>query len=91
MNIKNTLKLFLPKYQKLILEYKVDMKPRYGYGKKPHQQLYEIVNSQRANYELFIQKILKYKLIYEGIKPEQNQVSDTEPYWNNGFFPAWTL
>ena len=32
------------KYQKLILEYKVDMKPRFGYGLKPHGLLYQIIN-----------------------------------------------
>lgn len=33
--LKNKLKLFLPKYQKLILEYKVNMKPRYGFNTPP--------------------------------------------------------
>ncbi|MBA3665453.1 MAG: class I SAM-dependent methyltransferase [Bacteroidetes bacterium] len=88
MNIKNTLKLFLPKYQKLILEYKVDLKPRYGYGLKPHKQLYDIVNAQRSNYAQFITSILKYKKIFDQIKPEQKDVDETEPYWNNGFFPG---
>ncbi|MCC6370138.1 MAG: class I SAM-dependent methyltransferase [Bacteroidia bacterium] len=88
MNIKQTLKLFLPKYQKLILEYKVDMKPRYGYGKKPHAQLYGIIDAQRSNYENFIAEILKFTPVFHAIKTSDKETNENEPAWNNGFLPG---
>ncbi len=88
MNLKNTIKLFLPKYQKLILEYKVDMKPRYGYGKKPHAQLYSIIDSQRNNYVEAIAAMLNLKDVFYGIKTTDKETNENEPAWNNGFLPG---
>jgi hypothetical protein len=88
MNIKSTIKLFLPKYQKLILEYKVDMKPRYGYGKKPHQLLYNIINENRSVYEKNIGSILKFKTVFHAIKTSDKETNENEPAWNNGFLPG---
>ena len=59
--LKLTAKLFFPKYQKLILDYKIDMKPRYGYGKPPHQLLYNIVVEEIEVYKSFLHEILKYE------------------------------
>ena len=88
MDIKKTIKLFLPKYQKLILEYKVDMKPRYGYGKKPHALLYEIINANRAQFEKQITSILKFTSVFHAIKTSDKESNENEPAWNNGFFPG---
>lgn len=88
MNIKNTLKLILPKYQKLILEYKVDMKPRYGYGKKPHALLYDIINANRAAYEHHIENMLKFTSVFHDIRTADMETNDNLPAWNNGFLPG---
>lgn len=88
MNIKNTLKLILPKYQKLILEYKVDMKPRYGYGKKPHALLYDIINANRAAYEHRIENMLKFTSVFHDIRTADKETNDNLPAWNNGFLPG---
>lgn len=88
MNIKNTIKLILPKYQKLILEYKVDMKPRYGYGTPPHASLYNIINANRSTYELHIQNMLKFTPVFHNIQTSDKETNDNEPAWNNGFFPG---
>jgi len=88
MDIKRTLKLFLPKYQKLILEYKVDMRPRYGYGKKPHQLLYNIINANRSAYEKNIEAILKFKEVFHKINTSDKETNENEPAWNNGFLPG---
>ena len=88
MDIKKTLKLFLPKYQKLILEYKVDMKPRYGYGKKPHALLYQLIQKNEAAYRSFINDILKFKEVFNAIKTADKETNENEPAWNNGFFPG---
>ena len=88
MDIKKTLKLFLPKYQKLILEYKVDMKPRYGYGKKPHALLYQLIQKNEAAYRSVINDILKFKEVFNAIKTADKETNENEPAWNNGFFPG---
>ncbi len=88
MNIKQTIKLFLPKYQKLILEYKVDMKPRYGYGKKANAQLYDIINANRSMYEMYSEAILKFREVFNLIKTSDKESNENEPAWNNGFLPG---
>ena len=88
MDIKRAIKLLLPKYQKLILEYKVDMKPRYGYGKKPHTQLYSIIDSQRNVFEKYIANMLKFKTVFHSIKTSDKEQDENLPAWNNGFLPG---
>jgi len=88
MNLKRTLKLLLPRYQKLILEYKVDMKPRYGYGKPPHAGLYQIINKGRETYAQYLQTMLKYRDVFYAIKTADKETSENEPAWNNGFLPG---
>ncbi len=88
MDIKKAIKLFLPKYQKLILEYKVDMKPRYGYGKKPLQQLYDIIDANRTIYEKYITSIINFKTVFNAIKTSDMEPNENEPSWNNGFLPG---
>jgi hypothetical protein len=88
MNLKRFAKLLMPRYQKLILEYKVDMKPRYGYGLKPHKQLYEIINANRSVYEFYIQAMLKFRSVFHGIKTSDKELDENEPAWNNDFLPG---
>ena len=87
-SFKIFLKLLMPKYQKLILEYKVDMKPRYGYGLKPHTLLYEIINKNRNVYEQFLKEILTHKNIFQSIKSTEVEKDENQPSWNNGFLPG---
>ncbi len=86
--IKTFIKLLLPKYQKLILEYKVNMKPRYGYGQKPHPLLYEILNKNRDTYTSFMHQILAQKDTFQNIKTAAQESNENEPAWNNGFLPG---
>ena len=86
--MKNFIKLFLPRYQKIILEYKVDPKPRYGFGSPPHQRLYEIINRNRKTYEAFLEEILAYKDNLAQIHDSGNENQDTNPTWNNEFLPG---
>jgi len=86
--IKTYIKLLLPKYQKLILEYKVDMKPRYGYGLKPHPLLYKIINENRSIYENFLAEILSHQNTFANIKTTANEKDENQPAWNNEFLPG---
>ncbi len=88
MDIKRLAKLVLPKYQKLILEYKVDMKPRYGHGKQPNEFLYQLINAQRTEFEKHAHLMLSLKDVFANIKLSKDETNDNEPAWNNGFFPG---
>ena len=87
-SLKLFLKLLLPRYQKLILDYKVEMKPRYGYGLKPHLLLYEIINKNRGIYIQFLKEILLHKEIFKDIKSFDIEKDENQPAWNNGYFPG---
>lgn len=75
----------MPKYQKLVLEYKIDMKPRYGYGLKPHPLLYELINNNRDVYEQFLKEILIHKNRFQSIRSAKVEEDENQPAWNNGF------
>ncbi|AEA45513.1 class I SAM-dependent methyltransferase [Fluviicola taffensis] len=85
-SLKSFVKLLMPKYQKLILEYKIEMKPRYGYGTKPHGLLYEIIDKNRSVYEVFLKEILTHKDTFQAIKSENSD--ENQPAWNNHFLPG---
>lgn len=78
----------MPKYQKLILEYTIDMKPRYGYGLQPHPLLYEIINKNRALYVRLLHEILSYQSIFQMIQSSSDEVDDNQPVWDNGYLPG---
>src|SRR5690349_5573242 len=88
MNLKRSLKLILPRYQKLILEYKVNLRPRYGHGQKPHEQLYRIIDANRPRYLEMIREMLHFKAVFHNIKTSDLEKSDDQPAWNNGFLPG---
>lgn len=86
--LKNKLKLFLPKYQKLILEYKVNMKPRYGFNTPPHALLNNIISANKAIYLNLLNEINLNESVFKEIKDSTNQSNENEPTWNNGFLPG---
>lgn len=86
--MKKLLKLLLPKYQKLILDYPVEMKPRYGHGKKPHEQLNKIIGENRDIYEKYLSEILVFKNIFHEIKTSDQERDENKIAWNNDFLPG---
>jgi hypothetical protein len=86
--IKQIYRFLSPKFQNLFLEYKVDFRPRYGYGKPAHQDLYKIINSNRGKYKDLIQKLLTYKDKIWTIQDSSKETESTKPSWNNGFLPG---
>lgn len=86
--LKNWYRFLSPKFQNLFLEYKVDFKPRYGHGKPPHPQLYDVINGRRAEYGKILEAILKYKNHIQSIKKCEQENDQLNPCWNNGFFPG---
>lgn len=89
MNIIKTIYRFLnPKFQNLFLDYKVEFKPRYGYGKPPHNDLYLIINGNRPHYKFILNKASSYKEIFWEIKDNSVETDNNKPAWNNGFLPG---
>ena len=86
--IKPLYRFLHPKFQNLFLEYKVDFKPRYGYGKPPHPELYKIIDANRNNYKNLINKALSLKEIIWTIKNNKDESDPVKPTWNNGFLPG---
>lgn len=86
--VKSLYKFLSPKFQNLHLEYKVDVKPRYGYGKPPHKLLYELINKNRTDYKENLQFFLNYKPTIQSIKNSTQEVEENNPAWNNGFLPG---
>lgn len=85
--LKEFLKRIHPKYQALINEYPVDMKPRYGHGKPPHKQLYDIINADRNLYSEIIDDAISYSEQLWQIRDSGSTVGNA-PGWNNGFLPG---
>ncbi len=92
MNLKEQVKQlyrFLnPKFQNLFLEYKVDLKPRYGFGNPPHGELYTIIDSHRDTYRNLLNKALLLRDRIWEIQSSQQESDATKPAWNNGFLPG---
>lgn len=86
--LKQIYRFVSPKFQSLFLDYKVDLKPRYGHGQAPHKELYEEINSNRASYEKFLQEALKYKDNIHKIKKTSEETDPNKPAWNNNFLPG---
>lgn len=86
--LKSAAKLLSPSYQKVFLEYKVDMKPRWGHGAKAHDKLYEIIDANRADYAARLAHFASFRDVYTSIRTAAAEPSDQEPGWNNGFLPG---
>lgn len=86
--IKQLYRFLNPRFQNLFLEYKVAFKPRYGHGKPPHQQLYEVINANRSTYKEFLRKALSLKEAIWTIQDSSKETNPRQPGWNNGFLPG---
>ncbi|HHE46607.1 MAG TPA: class I SAM-dependent methyltransferase [Bacteroidetes bacterium] len=75
-------------YYPIFLEYPHHPAPRYGHGKPPHPGLYELIDSQRDSIRATLQSFVQFKPYLQQItltKP----VAAEEPYWLNGWLPAY--
>lgn len=86
--IKQTYRFLNPRFQNLFLEYKVDLKPRYGYGKPAQQDLLKIIEANRSIYKGFLNKALTYIEKIGSIKDSSQERDPLKPAWNNGFLPG---
>lgn len=56
--IKNIFKFLSPRHQNLFLDYNVNFKPRYGYGKPAHTLLLNTIDANRNIYKDYLEKAL---------------------------------
>ena len=89
--IKELYRFLSAKYQNLFLEYKVEFKPRYGHGKPPHKELYNLINANRESYQSVIEKALSFKKNIWEIKSSDKETDAIKPTWNNGFLPGMDI
>jgi predicted O-methyltransferase YrrM len=82
------LKTLLPGYQTLHLEYPVEMKPRYGFGRPPHSLLSAIIGQHRSEYKSWLAKALDYTDHLVRIPVLQASQDPSSPHWQNGFLPG---
>jgi hypothetical protein len=85
-SLKTTAKLLHPGYQKLILEYKVDMKPRYGHGLARHPGLLHLIEG--VSYTDFLSQVLTHKEFFFSLKDSKSEPDENQPAWNNGYLPG---
>lgn len=85
---KQIYRFISPKFQNIFLDYKVDMKPRYGHGKPPHDLLYNIINSNRTEYLQICNEILTHKKALWSIPYEANKSDLLGLHYNNKFLPG---
>jgi hypothetical protein len=85
-SLKSAAKLLLPKYQKLILEYKVDLKPRWGHGQTIHPELLQIIG--RHDYASLLQLILTHKEVFFSFRKSVDETDENQPAWNNDYLPG---
>jgi len=86
--LKDVYRFFSPKFQNLFLEYKVSFEPRYGHGKPPHQELYQIINARRATYQELLESFLAHEQVFVNIRDAKAETNANQPAWNNGFLPG---
>lgn len=87
--LKQLYRFLSPRYQNLFLEYKVNVKPRFGMGSiPPHPELYDIINSQRDTYRDYLLKSLNYRETLWKIRYEAEERNSRELVWNNGYLPG---
>lgn len=86
--LKNLYRFLSPRFQNLFLDYKVTFKPRYGHGKPPHPQLFDIIEKNKNIYAKYLEAALSLKEYFWKIKNSIHEKDDIQPCWNNKFLPG---
>src|SRR5437762_231970 len=71
--------------QIVCLEYRIDPRPRWGFGRPPHRGLYELLNSRRAGYQETLNSFVAYQ---QDLASMPLRGHSDEPGWINGYLPG---
>ena len=85
--LKNWYRFLHPRFQSLFLEYPVEMQPRFGQGKPPHPELYQLINEGREVYASLLQMVLQHRDYLVTI-PKTADPAGIQPNWINGYLPG---
>ncbi len=78
--IKSWYRFLSPKFQNVFLDYRVDFKPRFGHGNKnQHKSLFDIVDANREEYAIWLNKFLKYRDVFHSFKSQENESDENLP------------
>jgi predicted O-methyltransferase YrrM len=72
-------------YFPILLDYPIHPQPRYGYGRPPHAELYEMFSAQRASFRQLLLSFLEFEPSLARIARHQPDNSP-EPCWENNWF-----
>jgi len=72
-------------YQPIFLDYAVEAKPRYGYGKPPHPEISAVLEEGIPQYAQLLQQFLTYSDELKQIAKDSDP-SSREPNWLNQWF-----
>ena len=86
--LKDLYRFVSPRFQKVFLEYKVAFQPRYGHGKPPHPQLYELIDRHRATYRTLLTSFARHQPNLAQFRDASQETDPNQPVWNNGFLPG---
>ncbi len=79
------LRHFLKGSQNLFLDYRVEPRSRYGYGKPAHPGLLQMFDQQRGEYRAWLERIKTYAEALARIPADPSD--ERSPFWNNGWMP----
>lgn len=86
--IKSVYRFASPKFQSVHLEYKVNVKPRFGQGLPVHSLLNAIIEKNRWIYAENLKSFLQYSAHIKLIKDHSVEKNEDNPTWNNGHLPG---
>lgn len=86
--LKSLYRFVSPRFQSVFLDYKVDFRPRFGHGRPPHPQLYELIDRRRAAYRALLTAFGRHQAAIAQFKDARAETDPTQPVWNNGFLPG---
>jgi hypothetical protein len=75
------------KRQSIFLDYPVNARPRYGYGRPPHQRLERMFDQRRDRFRATLESFLPYVDRFTKITTH-GEADTTQPQWVNGMLPG---
>jgi Methyltransferase domain len=88
MSLKSIVKAIHPKYQNVTLEYKVNMRPRWGHGQNANTHLLAAIEKNKELYASYLTEFLTHKEVFHQIKLNKDEADENQIGWNNEFLPG---
>ncbi|BBI35698.1 class I SAM-dependent methyltransferase [Cohnella abietis] len=70
----------------IYIQFPIVPKPRFGGDQPPHSFLYDIINSNRLDYEVELRSFLQFEKEFASIGVHPDPDSPEQPSWNNSWF-----